>query len=242
MKLTFALIDDDVYVHRDVRLRLAAIPNLEMVAAFGGAQEALDYFAIHDDGVDMILCDILMPGMDGYEAAHLLYGYYDMLLYLTGKTAHGEEVFGSPALGYLKKPVNAGQVQEKLNQLVHLREQGHGTGIYPDFVMVNDRNTQLLVKVKIDDILRVEINDKMATLYTQSGQQYMIQESLRAILRQLKGSGHFIRISAKEVISFRDVRSVSSDLMVELADGTFCGVKDTFKPSARAFFRRWQIG
>src|SRR5690606_6297038 len=141
MKLTFVLIDDDVYVHSDVRRRLSKIPNLNMVAAFTGVQDALDYFFIHEEGVDIVLCDILMPDIDGYEAAELLYGYYDMLLFLTGKTEHGEEVFGSPALGYLKKPVNASQVMEKLNQLAGLPRTGVVPKENPGIVILNDRKS-----------------------------------------------------------------------------------------------------
>lgn len=244
MKKTFVLIDDDPYVHSDVRRVMAGIPELTMVASFLNVQDALDYFSLHEEGVDLILCDILMPGTDGYEAAELLYGYCDMWLFLTGKTDHGEEIFGGPAMGYLRKPIFAREVLEKINRLTKIPRKGIGQGGDPGFVMLNDRKSAKLVKVGIDDIHLIRIEEQVVNIYNlDTGERYVIEESLRTILGRLKNSGYFLRISGKVIISARVIESVDSDLMIKLKNvKELNGVSETYKPAARAFFKNWQLG
>src|SRR5690606_27171623 len=98
-----------------------------------------------------------------------------------------------------------------------------------------DRKSGILVKVNTAEIQRIEISNRMATVHTvNDGPGYLITESMRTILRHLKSTGDFIRISSREVIAVSAVRSISSDMVIQLTDGTLCGVSETFKPAARA--------
>jgi signal transduction histidine kinase/CheY-like chemotaxis protein len=66
-----ALLVDDVAVNREIAAALLEPTGLALVHAENG-QEALDLFAAQPDAFDLILMDIQMPGMDGYETTRLI--------------------------------------------------------------------------------------------------------------------------------------------------------------------------
>jgi CheY-like chemotaxis protein len=66
-----ALLVDDVAVNREIAAALLEPTGLTLVHAKNG-QEALDAFAAQPDAFDLVLMDIQMPGMDGYETTRLI--------------------------------------------------------------------------------------------------------------------------------------------------------------------------
>ena len=62
------LIVDDVKVNRLVLKNILAQTGMEIAEANDG-REAVDFFLAESDSLDLILMDIMMPKMDGYEAA-----------------------------------------------------------------------------------------------------------------------------------------------------------------------------
>jgi PAS domain S-box-containing protein len=62
------LVVDDSDINRDVAQRIFSYEGAEVYLAENG-QEALDWLRGHADSVDLVLMDIQMPVMDGYEAA-----------------------------------------------------------------------------------------------------------------------------------------------------------------------------
>jgi signal transduction histidine kinase/ActR/RegA family two-component response regulator len=62
-----ALLVDDVEVNREIATALLEPTGLALVCAENG-QEAVEAFAAQPEAFDLILMDIQMPGMDGYDA------------------------------------------------------------------------------------------------------------------------------------------------------------------------------
>ena len=100
------VIDDDEALRRMVRAQLSA--NYEVVLAEGGKQA----LGLIEQGFspDLIVLDIDMPGMDGYETLKRLRGCPDMkdipVIFLTGMDGVGDQVKGleSGAADYITKP------------------------------------------------------------------------------------------------------------------------------------------
>jgi CheY-like chemotaxis protein/anti-sigma regulatory factor (Ser/Thr protein kinase) len=61
------LLVDDVPLNREIAEALLKPTGIRLISAENG-KEAVDLFAAQPDGFDLILMDIQMPGMDGYEA------------------------------------------------------------------------------------------------------------------------------------------------------------------------------
>jgi two-component system, chemotaxis family, chemotaxis protein CheY len=113
-----ALIVDDSSVMRKIverSLRQAGV-DLEKVIEAGNGAEALT--ALHDNRVDLILCDINMPVMDGLEfvrqAAREENGKGVPIVMITteGSEAHVVQALSAGARGYIRKPFTPDQVKE----------------------------------------------------------------------------------------------------------------------------------
>jgi two-component system, chemotaxis family, chemotaxis protein CheY len=113
-----ALIVDDSSVMRKIverSLRQAGV-ELESVFEAGNGAEALA--AVGKNRVDLILCDINMPVMDGLEfvrglsAIENAKGVPVVMITTEGSESHVVQALSAGARGYIRKPFTPEQVKE----------------------------------------------------------------------------------------------------------------------------------
>ena len=113
-----ALIVDDSSVMRKIverSLRQAGLPIAEVLESGNGA-EALATLQSHK--VDLILCDINMPVMDGLEFVRQLAaienakGVPVVMITTEGSEGHVMQALSAGACGYIRKPFTPDQVKE----------------------------------------------------------------------------------------------------------------------------------
>jgi two-component system, chemotaxis family, chemotaxis protein CheY len=113
-----ALIVDDSSVMRKIverSLRQAGV-ELENVLEAGNGAEALA--AVSKNRVDLILCDINMPVMDGLEFVRSLgtvenaKGVPVVMITTEGSESHVVQALSAGARGYIRKPFTPEQVKE----------------------------------------------------------------------------------------------------------------------------------
>lgn len=112
-KRKILLVDDDM---RNVYALTTALENLSMEVVFGeNGQEAIDILAT-DDSIDLVLMDIMMPEMDGYEAIRRIREKPEFehlpIIALTAKAMKSdrERCLEVGASDYISKPVNLEQL------------------------------------------------------------------------------------------------------------------------------------
>jgi len=115
-----ALIVDDSSVMRKIverSLRQAGIDLTQVLEAGNGA-EALG--VLKDNAVDLILCDINMPVMDGLEFIKRLPGMANakdvpvIMITTEGSESHVIQALSCGARGYIRKPFTPDQVREQV--------------------------------------------------------------------------------------------------------------------------------
>ena len=115
-----ALIVDDSSVMRKIverSLRQAGIVLTRVFEAGNGA-EALS--VLTENRVDLILCDINMPVMDGLEFIKALAGVPNakgvpvVMITTEGSEAHVVQALSCGARGYIRKPFTPDQVKEQV--------------------------------------------------------------------------------------------------------------------------------
>lgn len=113
-----ALIVDDSSVMRKIverSLRQAGL-DLESVVEAGNGAEALG--VLRDNPVDLILCDINMPVMDGLEFVRQIgtvetaKGVPVVMITTEGSETHVVQALSAGARGYIRKPFTPDQVKE----------------------------------------------------------------------------------------------------------------------------------
>jgi len=124
MKKIRALIIDDSSVMRKIverSLRQAGL-DLSEVREAGNGAEALG--ALSETGVDLILCDINMPVMDGIEFLRQLQGVENakgvpvVMITTEGSESHVVQALSIGARGYIRKPFTPDQVKEHVIPLL----------------------------------------------------------------------------------------------------------------------------
>lgn len=118
------LIVDDSSVMRKIVERSLKQAGVEMSAVLeaGNGAEALAVLA--DNKVDLILCDINMPVMDGLELVKQLSavpnakGVPVVMITTEGSESHVVQALSAGARGYIRKPFTAEQVKEHVLPLL----------------------------------------------------------------------------------------------------------------------------
>lgn len=122
-----ALIVDDSSVMRKIverSLRQAGVELAEVFQAGNGA-EALAVLA--DNAVELILCDINMPVMDGLEFVKQLPGVEKakgasvIMITTEGSESHVVQALAAGARGYIRKPFTAEQVRDHILPLLGVK-------------------------------------------------------------------------------------------------------------------------
>jgi two-component system chemotaxis response regulator CheY len=115
-----ALIIDDSSVMRKIverSLRQAGI-DLTQVFEAGNGAEAIG--VLQENPVDLILCDINMPVMDGLQFVKQLSGVPNakdvpvVMITTEGSESHVVQALSCGARGYIRKPFTAEQVREQV--------------------------------------------------------------------------------------------------------------------------------
>jgi two-component system chemotaxis response regulator CheY len=118
MNSVCCLIVDDSSVMRKIVERCLRQAGIELKQVFeaGNGAEALS--VLQDNVVDLILCDINMPVMDGLEFVKQLPGVPNakgvpvVMITTEGSEAHVVQAISCGAQGYIRKPFTAEQVKE----------------------------------------------------------------------------------------------------------------------------------
>src|SRR5579884_4317912 len=119
-----ALIVDDSSVMRKIVERALRQAGIDISSLFeaGNGSEALA--ALAENRVDLILCDINMPVMDGLEFVKQLStvesakGVPVVMITTEGSESHVVQAISAGAKGYIRKPFTAEQVKEHVLPLL----------------------------------------------------------------------------------------------------------------------------
>jgi two-component system chemotaxis response regulator CheY len=117
MSITALIVDDSSVMRKIVErsLRQAGV-DLAKVFEAGNGAEALG--VVNENKVDLILCDINMPIMDGLEFVKQLSGVENakdvpvVMITTEGSESHVVQALSCGAKGYIRKPFTPEQVKE----------------------------------------------------------------------------------------------------------------------------------
>ena len=119
---TVLLVEDEDFVRNVTRevLELSGYHVLEAIDADTG----LDLYRENIDIVDLLLTDVVMPGINGREFANQLLALRPDLkiIFMSGYTDNAvvRESFSDPRLNYLQKPFTLDALTEKVEQVLDL--------------------------------------------------------------------------------------------------------------------------
>ena len=119
------IVDDDPDIRKVLFFLLK--DNYFVEEAADGAA-AVEYIAAHPE-TDLVVLDVMMPGMSGYEAGGKIRALSNApILFLTAKTAEADMIsaYGSGGDDFLSKPFSQGEFLAKVNSLLRRYKEYRG--------------------------------------------------------------------------------------------------------------------
>ncbi len=151
------LIVDDVPANIDVLAEL--LRSKYKIRAATSGEKALK-ISFSNNPPDLILLDIMMPKMDGYEVCRILKASFQTkdipIIFITGKTSIEDEIYGFNlgAVDYVRKPFNSIIVKARVNTHAELKRYHD----YLEDISYLDGLTGIANRRKFDEYLDLNWN------------------------------------------------------------------------------------
>jgi len=144
--------------------------NLDFVKADCG-EEALRQLLRND--VSLILLDVQMPGMDGFETATLIHGNpqtkHIPIIFISAINKEQKHIFrgyASGAIDYLFKPFDPEILRAKVNVLLELDRQRRTMALQNDALQVAKKNTDSILKNVKEGLFLLDKNSCISPAYS----------------------------------------------------------------------------
>lgn len=121
-KVTVLALEDDETIRSALKVLLEREGYRSIIAS--DATQLTDLLT--DDPIDLILLDIGLPWINGFEVAKLMAESHDLknipIIFLSGRTSEDDvkEAFEVGASDYIKKPFHIDDVKKSIKTLLHL--------------------------------------------------------------------------------------------------------------------------
>ena len=114
--LKVIVVDDEQLARDELCFQLEQAGGVEIAAHAGNGLEAIG--AVDRFGPDLVLLDVQMPGLTGFEVARRLLGRETapLIIFVTAYDQHAIEAFDVNAVDYLLKPVDPARLDQALDR------------------------------------------------------------------------------------------------------------------------------
>jgi two-component system LytT family response regulator/two-component system response regulator LytT len=250
--LRAVVVDDEQLAREELCFLLAQIGAVEVVAQASNGLEALR--VIEEEGPDLVILDVQMPGLTGFEVARRLLrgGGEAQIVFVTAYDQYAIEAFEVNAVDYLLKPVEPGRLGttvDRVRKRLHSDRPAGSSGAGElDRVLQllgerQDRREQLALKVgdrfllvQSDEVVHASVEDDVITVETNSlsgTSNYRTLDELQAHLDPTV----FWRVHRSHLVNINKIKEIvpwfSRNFLLKMRDG-----KGTEIPVSRSQTKR----
>jgi DNA-binding LytR/AlgR family response regulator len=246
------IVDDEQLARDELSFLLSQIDGIEVVAQAGNGIEALR--VIEEHGPDLVLLDVQMPGLTGFEVARRLLreAFESQLVFVTAYDQHAIEAFEVNAVDYLLKPVEPRRLAtavERTRRRIHAerpanrRPAGELERLLELLSEREGRREQLALRigeryllVHSEEVVHASVEDDVITVVTNSlsgTSNYRTLDELQARL----DPAVFWRVHRSHLVNINKIKEIvpwfSRNYILKMRDG-----KGTEIPVSRAQTKR----
>ena len=195
------IVDDEAPARSRLRRLLEErCPEYQVVGEAQSGDEALRICS--DQGIDIVLLDIRMPGTGGLEAAAMLAELETppAVVFVTAYEEHALAAFEAQAVDYLLKPIRGERLEVALRkarvltrpQLAALRDQEEGKAS----LTANYRGG--MKRIALDSVLCFQADQKYTNVYHEAGET-LLEESLISLENRF--GEQFLRVHRNALVA-----------------------------------------
>lgn len=207
--LRVLIIDDEAPARSRMRDLLADIGDtcpVTVAGEAGNGREALEL--AQAGGIDLVLLDVRMPGMDGIEVAQHLQQMPETpaVIFTTAYDAYAIRAFDLHAVDYLLKPIRAARLQEALQRAAGV--VAPRPGVLRDLqraprTCLSAAERGRVHLIPIEDVLYLRAELKYVTVRT-AAREHLIEESLTRLEQEF--AERFVRVHRNCLVARAAVR------------------------------------
>ena len=211
MPLRTLIVDDEPLARQVLREELEDMKTVSVVGEAGNGEQAIE--RIQALAPDLVLLDIQMPVLDGFEVVRRLSGPLPAIVFVTAFSEHALRAFEVGAADYLLKPVRA----ERLRQAVErARPSPESVRRIADTLNADRPAASKIVARKgrdyylldHDEIYAFQADGELVWALTDS-ERYLATETLKALEDRLGDTG-FRRVHRGALVNLGKVRKLTS--------------------------------
>jgi two-component system LytT family response regulator len=227
--LRVIVVDDEELARALLRELLGAYQDIEIIAECGNGFEAVK--AVTEKKPDLLLLDIQMPKLDGFDVLELIGGEVPVI-FVTAYDQYAIKAFQVHAVDYLLKPFGAERLAEAL---ARARTRIGTPEVVPAKALVSEARTARapLERILIRDRTDVHVIPAAKIDYLESqddyvsvkvGEKEFLKEQTLSELEQLLDPARFVRIHRRYLLNVarlaRIEQAVTDSRVAVLQDGT----------------------
>lgn len=196
------VVDDEAPAREEMAYLLGHDGRVGRVRSAANAAEALRLLA--EEPVDVVFCDLKMPGLQGMELARVLARFAERprIVFVTAYDEHAVEAFDLQAVDYVMKPVRAARLAEAVRRVVAARAGASDAG--DETIPVELAGVTRFVSRS--QVRYVEAHGDYARLHTTAG-SHLVRVPLSALEERWAAAG-FVRIHRSTLVSLAHVDEV----------------------------------
>lgn len=201
MSMKIGLVDDR-YIDLDkLNGIVSGISGIEIVFSTVSAEEA--YESIKKEEIDLLIADIEMPNLSGYELADIIHSHAlnISVIFVTGNSGYAVHAFELNVHDYIMKPYT----RERLIQSIErLKEKLKSSEIIGRLYIKQQNDIHIIQK---KDIVFIERSGRSTTIYTRTDEikTYLTLNELEGELRERD----FLRSHRSFIINIHYVKNFS---------------------------------
>ena len=212
MKLSCAIIDDEPLAVELMESYVRKAPFLELQGSFGSGVAA--FGMLRDRPVDLLFCDIQMPGLNGVEFSRMLPAD-TRVIFTTAFSRYAVEGFRVNAVDYLLKPISYADFLAAAQKALEWFELKRRAGAPADdlrsiFVKTEYR----LRQIELERILYIEgLKDYVKIHVEDEPHPVLSLMSLKSLEEQLPAD-RFIRVHRSYIVQPAKIRTIERNSIV----------------------------
>lgn len=234
MSLTALIVDDEPLARERVRTLLEAEGDFTVIRECSSGPEALQ--AIQESRPDLLLLDVQMPEMDGFQMLRELPPPLPVVIFVTAFDEHAVKAFEAQALDYVLKPFKVtrfkaavARAREQLarrqpddvtRRLLTMLEQQAPTTEFLTRIVVRDRNRVRFVKTT--EVDWIEASGNYVVVHA-GKENHIVRETLATFEEQLSPR-EFVRVSRSAMVNLDRIAHIeptfNNEHVIVLSNGT----------------------
>lgn len=201
--LRVLVVDDEAPAREELRYLLTQDSRIADVHVAETAGAALRVLA--DWPVDVVFCDIKMPGLDGVELARVVSRFAERprIVFVTAYDDRAVDAFELQAVDYLLKPVRPDRMAEAVRRAVSAH--GGGSDAAPDETIAVEL-AGVTRFVRRSQVRYVEAQGDYARLHL-AGESHLLRVTLAELEERWTAAG-FVRIHRSTLVALAHIEEV----------------------------------